>query len=147
VLFDGFGPFDQGGGTKRLQLNVDGAEDGYYYPNLQINDSGGRPRMKMSLVEFKGDGNAPRIEIMDKDNQARGTLGMNANNNPDLILRGDTGAYAGLKPESLSISAGDEKWRGTTWVTGRQVTGFIVADGNGKWIWTAPPKKAAKNKK
>ncbi|MBW3634942.1 MAG: hypothetical protein KY445_00575 [Armatimonadetes bacterium] len=142
ALFDGrsgFGVSTQ----KLLELKVDGSGQ----PNLQLNDGGGKPRLEMSLVNFKGDGSAPRIEIMDADNEARGVFGINANNNPDLSLYGDTGAKAVLKPESLRIVSGKGKEFGTAWLFGGRGPNLIVADESGKWVWTAPAKQAAKRRK
>ena len=144
ALFDGFGQSDSEPGAKRLELGVSPSDDGNYSPHLKLNDDGGKPRLSLFLTEFKGDNNAPQIQIMDKNNQARGIFGINANNNPDLILSGDTGATTVLKPEKLSISAGDGKWFGTTWLIGGRGPGLVFADGNGKWIWTAPPQKIIK---
>jgi hypothetical protein len=142
ALFDG--RQDAGIGTEKLlELKV----DSYGQPHLQLNDGSGKPRLKMSLVDFKGDGSAPQIEIMDRDNKTRGILGINANNSPDLYLRGDAGAEAVLKPESLRINSGRGKEFGTTWLFGGRGPNLIVADGSGKWVWSAPPQKAAAKRK
>ena len=128
-------------GARRLEIKMDGTGQ----PVVQLNDNAGQPRLRLSCVDYKGDGTAPMIQILDYQNKVRGQMRINPNNEPDLELWNLSGQGVRLKTDRVTLH---KTWYSPStdlFVAGKNRPGLIFSDDSGKWFWTAPPRQSAKS--
>lgn len=130
------------GQKKRVELKV----DGYRVPTITLLGASGTTRLKLTQNDYKGDPDAPQVQLYDAQEKLLGTLGINPNSKSELNLADLGGHAAVLKSDSFFFYSPNNSVSTALFPYSAKTPGLAFANGEGRYIWTAPPKTESKRK-
>lgn len=126
----------------QLELKI----DGYRKPAISLFNESGKVRLQLTQVDYKGDSNAPQIQLFDAQEKLLGNFGINPNLKADLTLSGIGNQTSVLKPESLFFYGPGDTVRTALFSYDGKSPGLAFGRRDGRYVWTAPPKQTVRRK-